>query len=224
MHFANGRIPLAHLAVVHGHFRLRQDAADAYQRLSAAFAEQFGDPVGITDAYRDLDAQVAVKKAKGFLAATPGTSVHGFALALDLASSINRHTTAQHAWMDANAHRFGWVNPQWAQTWKFEPWHWEYVPVLDASDGADLAPRAVHKNVTTIKELADMTMPVRIRRHDGLIVNVDVTRGEFRGLDPTANGLLARMDVPIVWDNLSEHEFNQARQLVRDLAKPVIDV
>lgn len=224
MGFANGKIPLAHLTVVRGNLRLRKDAAEAYERMSAAFAERFGGPIGITDAYRDLDAQIAVKKIKGFLAATPGTSVHGLALALDLASSIDRHTSSQHAWMDDNAHRFGWVNPVWAQTSKFEPWHWEYVPALDASAGADFSPRAALAHATTIKELVAMTMPVRIRRHDGLIVSVDVTRGEFRGLDPIANGVLAHMDVPIVWDNLSEHEFNQVRQLVRDLAEPSINV
>jgi hypothetical protein len=36
--------------------------------------------------------------------------------------------------MQGNAHRFGWVHPDWAHCGKVtqEPWHWEYAGVTDS--------------------------------------------------------------------------------------------
>jgi LAS superfamily LD-carboxypeptidase LdcB len=58
----------------------------------------------------------------------PGTSNHGWALAVDLCGGINIGGSAQWAWMVANAARFGFVQPDWASPGgeKPEPWHWEY--------------------------------------------------------------------------------------------------
>ena len=58
----------------------------------------------------------------------PGTSNHGWALAVDLCGGINVAGTAQSAWMAANAGQFGFVQPDWARQGgeKPEPWHWEY--------------------------------------------------------------------------------------------------
>lgn len=141
MAFLNGRIPLASLGRTKTGHRLRADAAASYDRMDTAFRRDMGYALAITDAYRDLVAQYAVKALKGFLAATPGKSNHGWGLALDLASGVNISTHPAHRWMDEHAHEYGWVNPAWAQTWKFEPWHWEYVPHLDRHAGAELTAR-----------------------------------------------------------------------------------
>ena len=62
------------------------------------------------------------------LAAVPGTSNHGWALAVDLCGGIHIAGSAQWTWMTANAGRFGFVQPDWAGPAgeKPEPWHWEY--------------------------------------------------------------------------------------------------
>lgn len=54
---------------------------------------------------------------------------HGWGGALDLGGGVNRFGTAQHEWMRANADRFGWGHPSWAQQSGSRPkaWHWEYV-------------------------------------------------------------------------------------------------
>jgi len=127
--WANGQIPgsaLCSLGVA-GHV-LRCDAAAAYRQLSAAFASAFGTPLCITDSYRSYGAQVAAFLEKPALAAVPGTSNHGWALAVDLCGGINVAGTPQSNWMAANAGRFGFVHPEWAQPGaeKPEPWHWEY--------------------------------------------------------------------------------------------------
>jgi hypothetical protein len=128
--YANGRIPLSALA----HPRsapdawLRPDAAAALDRLSAAYAARFGHPLGVTDSYRDYPHQVSTKARKGNLAAKPGTSNHGWGLALDLV--VGGYGSTDYLWLRANAPAFGWDNPDWARPGgsKHEPWHWEYQP------------------------------------------------------------------------------------------------
>jgi hypothetical protein len=129
--YANGRIPLS--ALVHPRSApaawLRPDAAAALDRLSAAYAARFGHPLGVTDSYRDLAGQVSVARRKPGLAAKPGTSNHGWALALDLV--VGGYGSTDYLWLRANAPRFGWDNPEWArgQGPKDEPWHWEWQPI-----------------------------------------------------------------------------------------------
>ncbi|SDN24058.1 Cell wall-associated hydrolase, NlpC family [Geodermatophilus siccatus] len=126
--WANGRIPITALcAIARGH-ALRCDAAAGYAALADAYRAAFGSPLCITDSYRSLGAQVTAFRAKPGLAAVPGTSNHGWALAVDLCGGINIAGTAQSAWMAANASRFGFVQPDWARQGgeKPEPWHWEF--------------------------------------------------------------------------------------------------
>lgn len=79
--------------------------------MDAAYQQRFGRPISITDAYRSLSEQVAVKKAKPDLAATPGTSLHGLGIAVDLGGGIQNFNTQQHQWMRANAAKYGWHHP-----------------------------------------------------------------------------------------------------------------
>jgi hypothetical protein len=127
--WANGQIPAEALCPlgVHRH-ALRCDAAASYQQLDTAYEAAFGQPLCITDSYRSLAAQVAAFYAKPALAAVPGTSNHGWALAVDLCGGINVAGTPQWTWMTQNAGRFGFVQPDWAAPGgeKPEPWHWEY--------------------------------------------------------------------------------------------------
>nr|WP_232807361.1 NlpC/P60 family protein [Geodermatophilus chilensis] len=126
--WSNGRIPTTALcAIARGH-ALRCDAAAGYAALADAYRAAFGSPLCITDSYRSLSAQVTAFRAKPELAAVPGTSNHGWALAVDLCGGINVAGTVQSAWMAANAGRFGFVQPDWARPGgeKPEPWHWEF--------------------------------------------------------------------------------------------------
>jgi hypothetical protein len=107
---------------------LRPDATDALTALNNAHRAQFGTNLIVTDTYRTYAEQVAVKAAKPDLAATPGTSNHGWALAVDF-GGMGIHSTTTYQWMAVNAPRYGWINPEWAQAGgsKPEAWHWEYV-------------------------------------------------------------------------------------------------
>ncbi|MGY1773631.1 NlpC/P60 family protein [Blastococcus sp. SYSU D00813] len=130
--FANGRIPTELLCPVGGGHRLRCDAAAGYTALAEAFADAFGRQLCITDSYRSFAAQVAAARAKPRLAAAPGTSNHGWALAVDLCGGVNHFGSAEFRWMEANARRFGFVHPDWAQEGaeKPEPWHWEFGDLI----------------------------------------------------------------------------------------------
>jgi peptidoglycan hydrolase-like protein with peptidoglycan-binding domain len=137
----NGRLPLSTLTktVIGG--RLRDDAAASADRLAYAFYKHFGRPLQATDTYRDYDTQVYLKKIKGPYAAAPGTSNHGWGVAVDFASNINNDKSAEHRWMEKNAGAYGWENPLWARNsttadGMYEPWHWEYSPARDRKKSA----------------------------------------------------------------------------------------
>jgi hypothetical protein len=126
--WVNGQIPADQLCAVGGGQRLRCDAAAAYTAMSAAYSATFGTPLCITDSYRSLDAQVDAHHRKPRITAVPGTSNHGWGLAVDLCGGINVFGTAQTTWMQVNAAHYGWLQPDWARAGgqNPEPWHWEY--------------------------------------------------------------------------------------------------
>ncbi len=108
--------------------QLRCDAAAELENLNKAFRAEFGRNLDVVDGYRSYADQVSVAASKGGLAAVPGTSNHGWGQAVDLSGGIQSFGTAEHAWMVANAGKYGWKHPAWAQAGgsKPEAWHWEY--------------------------------------------------------------------------------------------------
>lgn len=125
---ANGRLPAGSLRSVAG-ILLAPDAAEAFALL-LDHAERDGVTVRVTDGYRSFEEQVDVKRRKPSLAATPGTSQHGWGVAIDLDTAAT-----DMAWLRANAPSYGWVHPVWARPGgsKPEPWHWEFVGLPDST-------------------------------------------------------------------------------------------
>ncbi|WP_418275087.1 M15 family metallopeptidase [Isoptericola jiangsuensis] len=129
----NGLIPadaLSEPAFAPGE-QLRRDAARQLERLDAAYHARFGDHLDVVDSYRSYDSQVAVKASRGYLAAVPGYSNHGWGVAVDLNGGVETFGTAQYEWLRENGPLFGWDNPDWARSdgRKPEAWHWEYTPL-----------------------------------------------------------------------------------------------
>lgn len=130
--YGNGLIPAKALCTLwaDGRHRLRADAAAKFDALSRAYQQAFGQKPCITDSYRSLAAQYDVHRRKPGLAARPGTSNHGWGLALDLCGPGGGRWVPgsdYDVWMHQNASRFGWVHPAWAEPGgsKPEPWHHE---------------------------------------------------------------------------------------------------
>ncbi|MFN8077169.1 MAG: M15 family metallopeptidase [Kineosporiaceae bacterium] len=128
---ANGQLDSADLCTLwNGKHRLRADAAVALAKLNIAYQRRFGHSVCMTDSYRTLSEQRRLKAIKPGLAATPGTSEHGWGLAVDLCDNVERGGSVQYRWLRANAGAYGWANPDWALpggSGPYEPWHWEFV-------------------------------------------------------------------------------------------------
>ena len=114
----NGRLPRSALARIwHPTFAiyLRKDAAAAWN--SMALASPIAIYVnGAISAYRTYAQQVEAKRIYGSNAATPGTSNHGWGLAVDLAS------TAIRAVIDRIGRPFGW-----AKEWSDASWEWWHL-------------------------------------------------------------------------------------------------
>lgn len=122
--YGNGRIPAERLDPIaqSGH-RLYAPAAAAWDGVVAE-ARAAGFDLRITDSYRSYEEQVDLVRRKGLyseggLAATPGTSNHGWGLAVD--ADVTDPKLLE--WMRVNAPRFGFV-----EAVPREPWHWEYRP------------------------------------------------------------------------------------------------
>src|SRR5947209_9117221 len=131
--YANGQLPTAALCSLYGApgEMLRADAAAAFNRMSQAFAAAFGEPLCVTASYRTYQRQVELYATipAGY-AAVPGTSNHGWGLAVDLCGGIQVDGSPQHQWLLDHAAEFSWFHPSWAMPGgpgPHEPWHWEYA-------------------------------------------------------------------------------------------------
>jgi len=96
-----------------------------YSRFLAAATEYYnktGKKLSISDGWRSYDEQVRLKKEKPGLAATPGNSMHGYGMAMDIDSN-HANTMAKMGILD----KFGITRPMLAKKAgeKYEPWHIE---------------------------------------------------------------------------------------------------
>lgn len=110
---------------------LRCDAVSALTQLNVAYRSQFGHDLSVNVAYRDLATQTDLYYHGGGTgpAAYPGTSNHGWGLAIDLNGTSGngdsyeqRKTTVVYQWMAANAGAYGWRENVKIR----EAWHWEF--------------------------------------------------------------------------------------------------
>lgn len=130
--FKNGEVPKSEMKKVTGYpgygaagsGLMHKSVADKFQSMLDA-AKKDGHGIGINDTYRTYADQVYMKRTKGYLAATPGTSNHGYGLAADV-----NYTNAGFKWLWANAGKFGFkplsgwgLSPNTPD--KAEAWHWE---------------------------------------------------------------------------------------------------
>jgi hypothetical protein len=131
--YANGELPVAALCSLWGApgEMLRADAAARFNRMSRAFFSAFGEPLCVTSSYRTYAHQVELYAGMpaGY-AAVPGTSNHGWGLAVDLCGGIQVDGSPEHLWLLDHAAAYDWFHPGWAMPGgggPHEPWHWEYA-------------------------------------------------------------------------------------------------
>lgn len=143
----NGQISLSLMSLIIG-YRMHPAAAVSFLAMRAALFAATGVWLGISDAYRSFAEQDRVfrdrytsgwssgiwyagqywrKRAGVPVAAVPGTSNHGWALALDI-NNYGATNGRVFRWLLDHAAAFGW---SWTTGRNVnEPWHWEYVGSL----------------------------------------------------------------------------------------------
>ena len=125
----NGQLPRGELCELPPSSQLlHPDAARDWWRLNRQYRLRFGQPLCVTDSYRSYEAQSRLFAVKPGLAAIPGTSNHGWGVAVDLCGGIEDFGSPTHQWLREHGPKFGWDNPGWARPdgSRPEPWHWEY--------------------------------------------------------------------------------------------------
>jgi hypothetical protein len=119
MSAANGRLSASELAPIPGG-ELRNDAAAAWNAPGgpADAGLRPGGPISSYRTYAEQEETWAAYQAGGNLAAIPGTSNHGWGLAVDIPNSWEQE------WMRSHGAHYGWEKTEAFS----EPWHFTYVP------------------------------------------------------------------------------------------------
>jgi murein L,D-transpeptidase YcbB/YkuD len=153
MAYLNGRLPSVVLGNIVGG-RLLKDAARTWNAMNAESVRRYGvtlRPSGSRSSYRTYAEQQyfwnLYVSGKGNLAARPGTSNHGWGLAVDLATPQMRHI------VDQIGAKYGW-SKKWSDA-QSEWWHlrWKQgsYPVADADPV--LKYRSAGPSVIALKKL-----------------------------------------------------------------------
>lgn len=136
---SNGRLPASDLAPIPGG-ELRKDAAAAWNAPGGP-ADAGLVPTGSRSSYRTFAEQEgfwAEFQAGGNLAAEPGTSNHGWGIAVDLAETWMRD------WIDEHGAKYGWRKTEALSEW----WHVNFVggvsfPTFETLKKGSRGPRVV---------------------------------------------------------------------------------
>jgi len=145
----NGKIPEGLLGKTNAGTKIIKDLVPGWNKLEKAYYDRFGFKLGYGAGIRSYQTQIDVKvrwTKKGLpnYAATPGTSNHGWGMAIDIkvrnakGEKVEGHgkthpgyDTVTYKWMMENASKFGFHNPSWARKTSrkgpYEPWHWEAI-------------------------------------------------------------------------------------------------
>ena len=119
---SNGQLPSSDLAPIAGG-RLRKDAAAGFNAMNVESRKRYGvelRPTGPLSSYRDYAGQQqlwnAYQNGTGNLAAYPGTSNHGWGLAVDFA------TPQMRSIVDSIGTKYGW-----SKSWSDAPSEWWHI-------------------------------------------------------------------------------------------------
>ena len=129
--YSNGGIPDSELQALSFSpgSKMNKKAAAAMEEMNKAYKADNGSNLTINEAYRDCATQIRYSKELGSRAAPapPCVSNHGWGLAADI--EVGAFGSSTYNWLKANAHKYGYVHPAWAEPGGSNPeqWHWEYA-------------------------------------------------------------------------------------------------
>lgn len=172
MSYSNGHLPRSALAPItraaNGEQAyLEKRAAASFMAMNAESEQKYGVTLRVTSArvaYRDIDDQWyfwnLMKSGRGALAAYPGTSNHGWGLAIDL------YTLEMRQIVNAIGHKYGWAK-EWSDA-PTEWWHIKYRPGVWNGKMPDPTP---HLRLGSHGQAVARVQ--RLLRQQGYKVNVD---------------------------------------------------
>ena len=129
--YSNGGIPDSELQTLSfsPSSKMNKKAATAMEEMNKAYKADNGSNLTINEAYRDCATQIRYSKELGSRAAPapPCVSNHGWGLAADI--EVGSFGSSTYNWLKANAHKYGYIHPAWAEPGGSNPeqWHWEYA-------------------------------------------------------------------------------------------------
>ena len=178
--YENGKIPQSALCAISWQTvdHLRCDAAAQFAALNTAYRAKWGANICVNDAYRSYEKQVELYEELGAgVAAVPGTSNHGWGVAVDLGCGVGIFGNTRHVWFAANAPRYGFAQPEWALigSSRAEAWHWQFF-------GADLPTYLTTTRTATVATAAltgtwprTVTAAINRRNTSAVMAGVPVT-------------------------------------------------
>jgi len=178
--YENGQIPASALCAISWQTvdHLRCDAAVEFEALNTAYKARWGANICVNDAYRSYAKQVALYDQLGpGVAAVPGTSNHGWGVAVDLGCGVGIFGNARHVWFAVNGPKYGFTQPEWALigSSRAEAWHWQFF-------GADLPTYLTTTKPATVATVAStgtwprtLTATISKRNTSALLAGVPVT-------------------------------------------------
>lgn len=105
-------------------------------RMNTAFKARFGKNLDIDLAYRTRSTQDYLMKELGpYIAAKPGTSNHGWGMAIDVPETYDYSFRGKYyKWLKANSKKYNWIHQGYLEEYRNgklnpyrEAWHFEYV-------------------------------------------------------------------------------------------------
>ena len=178
--YENGMIPESALCAISWQPSdyLRCDASAQLEALNTAYKAKWGANICVNDAYRSYEKQVALYEELGpGVAAVPGTSNHGWGIAVDLGCGVGIFGNARHVWFATVAPKYGFSQPEWALigSTRAEAWHWQFF-------GADLPAYLTTTATATVATATlsgawprTVTTTISKRNTSALLVGVPVT-------------------------------------------------
>jgi hypothetical protein len=186
----NGQLPESLLAPVPWapDKRLAPTAVTDLAELSDRFRGEFGHDLIVNEGYRTFETQVAYKRRTKLpksdprhlgSAATPGTSVHGWGLAVDL-GRLGGFDSDRYAWLTENTPTHRWHQPALYQRdgGHPEPWHWEHGGPNPSAADSTVTPTAeeddmfdddARRRLERVESMLGDAL-TKLRRHDLLFL------------------------------------------------------
>jgi len=121
-----------------------------FMNMAADFQKAMGAQLTYAEFYRPMQVQnwrwaEHQASASAPLAAFPGTSNHGWGLAVDLRNGIGDPTSSTFAWMANNATKYGFTNDV-----NSEDWHWHHPSATSITKPRDTGTTTASTGGTTV--------------------------------------------------------------------------